>query len=87
MQISELTQAMHQLVNAKESVYQLVESHQAFMSRVRLPLEWPSVAMVLAWAAAVGGLFLAHTVWLLRRMPLVPTGDPRLAESLQFENT
>lgn len=36
---------------------------------------------------AVGGAFLAVFGWLLRRHPLLPIGDPRLAESLHFENT
>jgi hypothetical protein len=36
---------------------------------------------------AVGGLFLAVLGWLLRRHPLLPIGDPRLSESLRFENT
>jgi hypothetical protein len=35
---------------------------------------------------AVGGVFLAAFGWLLVRSPLVPAGDPRLAESLAFEN-
>jgi hypothetical protein len=33
-----------------------------------------------------GGVFLGAFGWLLRRGPLVPVGDPRLAESLAFEN-
>jgi hypothetical protein len=35
---------------------------------------------------AVGGAFLATFGWRLRRHPLVPVGDPRLPESLAFEN-
>lgn len=35
---------------------------------------------------AVGGCFVAAASWLLRRHALVPLGDPRLAESLAFEN-
>jgi hypothetical protein len=35
---------------------------------------------------ATGGAFLAGFGLLLRRQPLVPLGDPRLAESLAFEN-
>jgi hypothetical protein len=35
---------------------------------------------------AVGGAFLAVFGWLLRRHPLLPLGDPRLPESLAFEN-
>lgn len=36
---------------------------------------------------AVGGCFVAATGWLMRRQALVPLRDPRLAESLAFENT
>jgi hypothetical protein len=35
---------------------------------------------------AVGGAFLGVFGWVLRRQALVPVGDPRLAESLAFEN-
>jgi hypothetical protein len=35
---------------------------------------------------AVGGCFVSATSWLMRRQALVPLGDPRLAESLAFEN-
>ena len=35
---------------------------------------------------AVGGIALAAFALLARRQPLVPVGDPRLAESLAFEN-
>jgi len=35
---------------------------------------------------AVGGCFIAAAGWLMRRQALVPLRDPRLAESLAFEN-
>ncbi len=35
---------------------------------------------------AVGGCFVAAVGWLMRRQALVPLRDPRLAESLAFEN-
>jgi hypothetical protein len=35
---------------------------------------------------AVGGCFVAAATWLMRRHALVPLRDPRLAESLAFEN-
>ena len=35
---------------------------------------------------AVGGSFVAAATWLMRRYALVPLRDPRLAESLAFEN-
>jgi len=36
--------------------------------------------------AAVGGCFVAAVGWLMRRQALVPLRDPRLPESLAFEN-
>jgi hypothetical protein len=45
----------------------------------------PSALDVAAFLA-VGGCFVAAVGWLMRRQALVPLGDPRLAESLAFEN-
>jgi hypothetical protein len=45
----------------------------------------PSVLDAAAFVA-VGGCFVAAAGWLLRRHALVPLGDPRLPESLAFEN-
>jgi hypothetical protein len=40
----------------------------------------------LAALLALGGAFLAAFGWLLVKSPLVPAGDPRISESLAFEN-
>jgi hypothetical protein len=45
----------------------------------------PSVLDVAAFVL-VGGCFVAAAGWLMRRQALVPIRDPRLAESLAFEN-
>ena len=45
----------------------------------------PSALDVAAFVA-VGGCFVAAAGWLMRRQALVPMRDPRLAESLAFEN-
>ena len=45
----------------------------------------PSPLDVTAFVA-VGGSFVAAASWLMRRQALVPLRDPRLAESLAFEN-
>jgi hypothetical protein len=45
----------------------------------------PSALDVAAFLA-VGGCFAAAAGWLMRRQALVPLRDPRLAESLAFEN-
>ncbi len=43
-------------------------------------------ALDVAAFVAVGGSFVAAASWLMRRQALVPLRDPRLAESLAFEN-
>jgi hypothetical protein len=43
-------------------------------------------ALDVAALLAVGGCFVAAAGWLMRRQALVPLRDPRLAESLAFEN-
>jgi hypothetical protein len=45
----------------------------------------PSILDVAA-LLAIGGCFVAAAGWLLRRQALVPLRDPKLAESLAFEN-
>jgi hypothetical protein len=45
----------------------------------------PSVLDVAAFLA-VGGCFVGAVTWLMRRQALVPLRDPRLPESLAFEN-
>jgi hypothetical protein len=45
----------------------------------------PSILDVAAFFA-VGGCFVAAATWLMRRQALVPLHDPRIAESLAFEN-
>jgi hypothetical protein len=43
-------------------------------------------ALDAAALVAIGGCFVAAAGWLMRRQALVPLRDPRLAESLAFEN-
>jgi len=45
----------------------------------------PTLLDLLAFLGT-GGLFLATLAWLMRKPATVPVGDPRLAESLSFEN-
>ena len=44
------------------------------------------IALIVAAFLTVGGCFVAAAGWLLRRQALVPVRDPRLRESLAFEN-
>jgi hypothetical protein len=81
-----LPEALKQLLASDQSVYQVSQQHQAFMQLVRAPLGPAAVGMVLALVVGLGGMFVAATLWFLQRAPLAPVRDPRLPESLNFEN-
>ena len=51
-----------------------------------VPLYLSSSWLLIAAFVTVGGCFVAAASWLMRRQALVPLRDPRLAESLAFEN-
>jgi hypothetical protein len=51
-------------------------------SRSRVPLCW----MDLATLAGIGGLCAAGALWWMAQRPLIAIRDPRLGESLAFEN-
>ena len=82
-----LPEALKQLLASDQAVYQVSGQHQAFMQLVRAPLTPAAVGMVLALVVGLGGMFVATTIWFLGRAPLAPVRDPRLPESLNFENT
>ena len=56
------------------------------MPNIRGALEPASLAVTGGLLLGMGGLLLASTAWLLAGVPLVPVADPRLQESLTFEN-
>ena len=47
---------------------------------------WPFHLLDLSCMLGFGGLFCAWIFWRLSLTSLVPLGDPRLEESLRFEN-
>jgi hypothetical protein len=81
-----LPEVLKEMLASNQAVYQLAEHHEGFMRQVWLPLEGRSIIMLLALVAGMAGLYLANTAWQLRRAALVPVADPRLHESLAFEN-
>ena len=82
-----LPEALGKLLASQQSVYQVSQQHEAFMQVVRAPLGPAAVGMVMAFVVGMGAMFFVTTTWFLQRAALVPVGDPRLAESLSFENT
>ncbi len=51
-----------------------------------LPLHPMALATSLLCLMGIGSLFMAHTCYLLQRGSLIPLKDPKLPESLAFEN-
>ena len=82
-----LPQALGKLLASQQSVYQVAQQHESFMQIVRAPLGPAAVGMVLAFVVCLGAIFFVTTTWFLQKAALVPVRDPRLAESLNFENT
>ena len=48
--------------------------------------ENPFRLMDLLCFVGLGGIFLAAVFWRMKQVNLIPVKDPRLAESLSFEN-
>ena len=80
-------QAIGRLLESNQSIYQLAEKHATFMESVWLPLEARSLLVLAGLVVGMGGLYLASTAWVLRGAALAPLADPRLGESIAFENT
>ncbi len=68
-------------VNSYAELGQLFETEAV---AARYGMHWHVVDFICV--LGMSGLFLGGTAWGLRRVPLIPQGDPRLAESLAFEN-
>jgi hypothetical protein len=81
------SQALAELLAGSPSVYELPPQNAQFAAIVAAPLQPVALGVVLALVAGMGGLYLLSLTRLLGSAALVPVGDPRLDESLAFENT
>jgi hypothetical protein len=75
------------LVPSHQSIYQVSAQHADAIHGIGLPLQPRALAIVIGLVVGMGGVYWVSTVRLLGRASLVPVGDPRLAESIAFENT
>jgi hypothetical protein len=68
-------------------IYALGTLYQDMMPTVTFSLTEPKAWVVtIAVFAGMAGLFVASTMFLLKGAALVPLKDPRLPESVSFEN-
>jgi hypothetical protein len=81
-----LQEALPLLVGGTRDIYTLNPLHAAFMERINFPLQPMSVLVTVLCFIGFSGLYVFSTMMALRGVPLVPLKDPRLVESLSFEN-
>jgi hypothetical protein len=81
-----LQEALPLLVGGTRDIYTLAPAHAAFAQQVNFPLQPLPVLVTLLCFIGIGGLYVFSTMVALRGVPLVPLKDPRLMESLTFEN-
>lgn len=81
-----LAEALSHIVASNHDIYHLSPAHQDFMTQVAFPLQPMCVAVTVLCFVGIGGLYVFSTMMALRGAALVPLKDPRLPESLAFEN-
>jgi hypothetical protein len=81
-----LAEAVARIVASNHDIYHINPAHQEFMTQVSFPLQPGNVLITVLCFVGIGGLYVFSTMMALRGAPLVPLKDPRLPESLAFEN-
>ena len=81
-----LQEALPLLVGGTRDIYTLNPMHAAFVERINFPLQPMSVLITVLCFIGMAGLYVFSTMMFLRGTALVPLKDPRLMESLSFEN-
>ena len=81
-----LPNALPKLIDSTRNVYMLSPQYAGFSQRIDFAFGPRSLLVTAACLVGIGGLYLFTTMLALRGCALVPLKDPRLAESLKFEN-
>lgn len=75
-----------QRMTSNQNIYQLNQNFADFSPVVAYPLTATPIIVTVSLVIGMGGLYLVSTALMLRGSALVPLKDPRLPESLAFEN-
>ncbi len=81
-----LNMQVKDLLVSRHSVYTVKEQFASFVPTINYPLSVPALLITISCFVGIGGLYLAATMVNLRGKSIVPLKDPRLQESLAFEN-
>jgi hypothetical protein len=82
-----LQNALPYFVKSNHDIYHVAAQHEGFMQeQMYLAFKPGNVTVTVLIFVGMAGLFVFSTMLNLRRKSLIPTRDPRLGESLAFEN-
>jgi hypothetical protein len=81
-----LPNALPQLVESTHNIYTVSAEHQAFNSVINFPLQPGNLVLTVLCFVGIGGLYIFSTMLALKNKALVPVKDPRVSDSLAFEN-
>jgi len=81
-----LQAALPQLLVSNNNIYELKPEHADFAGKMMYPLTTGPLVLAISLLVGMLGLYLVSTALLIKKPSIVPTHDPRLAESLKFEN-
>lgn len=81
-----LQAALPLIVESRHDIYHLKSEFAGFATQVNFPLQVEPLLLTALCFIGIGGLYLFSTMLALRNRALVPLKDPRLEESLAFEN-
>jgi hypothetical protein len=81
-----MAEAVAKIVASSHDIYHINPAYSSFMTDVSFPFQPLSVVVSVLCFVGFAGLFVFGTMMALRGAALVPVKDPRLPESLAFEN-
>lgn len=81
-----LPNALPKLIDSTHNVYALNSQYASFAERIGFAFEPRCLLVTAGCVVGMAGLYVFVTRLALRGQALVPVRDPRLAESLKFEN-
>jgi hypothetical protein len=82
-----LPNALPYLVKSNREIYEVADQHKTFLAdSIYFAFKPENLTITILCFVGMAGLFVFATVLNLRQRSLVPTHDPRLPESLAFEN-
>ncbi len=81
-----LPEAMKIMLSSTQNVYELKPEYASFTQQMVYPFSGAPLVVTISLWVGMAGLLVAGTAFWIKSAALVPLRDPRLGESLAFEN-